>query len=249
MFDFKLEIKKRIDLLHLSIPEETIGKLHEFFLILKEESAQYNLIGPMDDMKILEYLFIDSLAFYSFFSLKPGCKILDIGSGAGFPAIILKLVNPEIEMTFLDSSGKKINFLKLVCEKLALDKVDFIYMRAEDAGKEPGNREKYDFVTARAVASVPVLIEISAAFVKKGGRIVLWKGMKVEDEIKELKNGHKLLGLSEHQKNKFKQEEDSQETIFVSFEKIRITPPKFPRSMQAIKKKTLGNLTTRELAR
>lgn len=249
MFDFKSEIKNRAEALDISIPEEILQKFDEFFVMLKEESAQYNLIGPMDDMKIVKYLFIDSLAFLRYFPIKPGDRIIDIGSGAGFPGVVLKLMTPEIEMTFLDSSGKKINFLKTVCEKLSLDKVDFLYIRAEDAGKEPENREKYDYVTARAVAAVPVLIELCAPFVKKEGKIVLWKGKKAGEEVVELKKGYKLLGLSEHRIVTFKQEKDGEETAYVSFEKIRTTPAKFPRSMSAIKKKTIGNLTTRELSR
>lgn len=247
MFDFKLEIKKRVELLGLSISEETIRKLDEFFVILKEESSQYNLIGPMDEMKILKYLFVDSIAFLRSFSLKPGDRVLDIGSGAGFPGIVLKLMNPEIEMTLLDSSGKKINFLKMVCEKLSLDKVDFLYIRAEDAGKEPGNREKYDYVTARALASVSIALELCSPFLKKGGKVVLWKGKKAFEEIVELKNGHKLLGFSDLQMIKFKQEEEDQDTIFLSFEKIKKTPRNFPRTMSAIKKKNLGDINLREL--
>ncbi len=249
MFDFKSEIKKRVELLGLSISEETIRKLDDFFDVLREESAQYNLIGPMDEMKILKYLFVDSIAILRSVSLKSGDRVLDIGSGAGFPGVVLKILNPEIEMTFLDSSGKKINFLKMVCEKLLLDKVDFLYIRAEDAGKEQGNREKFDLVTARAVASVPVILELGVPFLKKGGKVVLWKGKKVYEELAELKNGYKLLGLSESQMIKFKQEEEDQDTIFLLFEKIKNTPKNFPRSMQAIKKKSLGNLSFRELSR
>ena len=249
MFNFKFEIEKRVGLLGLSISDEIIGKLDEFFVILREESSQYNLIGPMDEMKIVKYLFIDSMAFLKSFSLKPGDRLLDIGSGAGFPGIVLKIMNPEIEMTFLDSSGKKINFLKMVCEKLSLDKVDFMYVRAEDAGKEPGNREKFDYVIARALASVSVALELCSPFLKKGGKVVLWKGKKASEEIAELKNGHKLLGFSDLQVIEFRQEEEEQETNFIFTEKIKKTPRNFPRTMSAIKKKNLGDINLRELSR
>ena len=242
MSEFIKSITQKTAILKLDFPETAIVSLEKYFNLLIEEREKYNLIGSLDHNQITDYLFMNSLMFFKYFPGEKNFSLLDIGSGAGFPGLVLKAVSPSINLTLLDSSMKKINFLKLVCDHLSIDNVNFINQRAEDAGREPQLRETYDFVTGRAVASLPVVLELCAPFVSKEGKVVLWKGEKYREEMEELGNSYKLLGLSKPEIVRFDSWQEDNKTSLIIFNKTNKTPKTFPRKFAAIKRNSLRDL-------
>ncbi len=173
--------------------------------------------------------FYDSLSASFFYRFKNGQKLLDIGAGAGFPSIPLKIVFPDLHVSIVDSLNKRITFLKELANELALESISFYHGRAEDLGQDPNHREQYDLVTARAVARMSVLAELCLPFVKKGGSFIAMKGAGAADELKQAQSALKLLGgvlESDHQL-RLPLEESERHIIIVK--KRNNTPNKYPR--------------------
>ena len=166
----------------------------------------------------------------------PNARVAEIGSGAGFPSIPLKIVRPDLAFTLFESVGKKCEFLSAVKEKLNLEKVNIINGRAEEFAKNDNYREKFDVVTARAVARLNILAEYCMPFVKVGGRFVSYKGDAVE-EIAEAKNAIKQLGGKIIEVKEY--DLFGAKRTLVVIEKIAKTDNKYPRSNGAIRKKPL----------
>ena len=125
--------------------------------------------------------------------LKDGAKIIDVGTGAGFPSLPMKIFKRDIKLTLLDSLNKRIKFLQEVCDKIELEQVDFVHARAEDGARDKAHREKYDMVVSRAVAQLPVLLEYCTPYLKVGGYFVCLKGPAIEDEIQLSQKALKML--------------------------------------------------------
>lgn len=240
------DIRKKLhtELQRLGIPsaEKSARKLEFFFNYLLEEKKKTNLIGAIGDEKILDYLFLDSLLFLEHFNPPLSSKIVDVGSGAGFPGMIIKIARPDISLSFLDSALKKLHFIEKVCSMLELDGVDFINRRAEEAGRDPVFREAFDFVVSRGVAALPVLLELCAPLAKPGGRVVTWKGNKLGEEISALGSGYLLLGMSAPEVVEINRPGIDWTTCLVSFSREKSTPEKFPRSFQSMRRKDIGFL-------
>ena len=156
-------------------------------------------------------------------------SIIDVGTGAGFPGLPLRICLKNVKLTLLDSLNKRINFLQEVSAKVGIDDIEFIHGRAEDFGKDENYREKYDIATARAVAGLPVLIEFCAPFIKLGGYFVCLKGPNANLELEEAKKAIEIMGLEFVEKIDVKLPElDLSHNILV-FKKIKNTPEKYPR--------------------
>ena len=155
-------------------------------------------------------------------------NVLDIGTGAGFPGMPLKISMPELKVTLMDSLQKRLGFLKEVCDALSLEGVDMVHARAEDGGKDKKYRERFDIVTARAVAALPVLAEYCLPFVKVGGVFLAMKG-HAEDEIKSASKAIALLGGTIEKTDTFRLPGTDMDRTIVVVRKIRPTPARFPR--------------------
>ncbi len=213
---------------------ESIRAFQVYAAMLRKWNEKMNLTNILDDQGIAIRHFVDSLTLVSYIEeeeQKTGrrdLKLIDVGTGAGFPGIPLKVSMPEVNITLLDSLKKRINFLDAVCEALQLQGISTVHSRAEDGAKNKQYREKFDIATARAVASLPTLCEYCLPYVKVGGIFLAMKG-HAEDEIEQAKKAIVTLGGTiEDVKEFVLPGSDMKRTILV-IRKIRPTPAKYPR--------------------
>ena len=216
-----------------NLSEKQYRQFKNYCDILREYNAKFNLTAITDEKEIYIKHFIDSLSGKDFIL---GEKIADIGSGGGFPALPLKIIFPDINLTMIEATGKKCGFLKDAVKFLELDKTIVINARAEDFGKNKDFRENFDTVTARAVAKLNILSELCLPFVKKGGVFIAYKG-KADEEIVRAENAVKTLGGKIKEVKKFSLNGDDRTVIVI--EKTNETPAEFPRANAKIKKKPL----------
>ena len=181
--------------------------------------------------------FEDSLAILKYIQLKSDAKVIDIGTGAGFPGIPLKIAREDIDLTLLDSLNKRLVFLQEVCCDLKFN-AETLHSRAEEAGKNPKYREKYDLVCSRAVARLNLLCELCLPFVKIGGYFVSMKGPGAAEEISEAENAVKILGGEICKVKEYFLSDNSKRTLVI-IKKTKNTPNEFPRHGSKLKTKPL----------
>ncbi|NLW39662.1 MAG: 16S rRNA (guanine(527)-N(7))-methyltransferase RsmG [Tissierellia bacterium] len=180
--------------LGIDLKEDEVNNFILYKELLKSWNQKINITSITDDEEIDIKHFIDSLTPLTTKLIKDGGRLIDIGTGGGFPGIPLKIVKKDLEVILLDSLNKRINFLKEVIEKLNLEKVMAIHGRAEDFGRDLEHREQYDIAISRAVAPLNTLAEYSLPFVKVGGYFIAMKGKDVDEELKEAKRAIEILG-------------------------------------------------------
>ncbi|MBE1556518.1 16S rRNA (guanine(527)-N(7))-methyltransferase RsmG [Sporosarcina limicola] len=213
----------------IELNETQITQFNRYFELLVEWNEKMNLTAITDAPSVYLKHFYDSItaAFYIDFSERK--TICDVGAGAGFPSIPLKICYPNLDVTIVDSLNKRIGFLTFLAEELNLDNVQFVHARAEDFGQNPKYREKFDVVTARAVARLSVLSELCLPLVRQGGIFVSMKGAAAIDELKDAKKAINVLGAVIKEQHTFTLPiENSERKLFV-FKKEKITPKKYPR--------------------
>lgn len=199
--------------------------LYGEFLVSYNEKV--NLTTIVEPSEIVVKHFLDSLMVLKYVEFKRKAKIIDVGTGAGFPSMPLKIVRNDIEVTLLDSLNKRLIFLTELCEKLGLSARN-VHARAEMAGIDPKLREKFDFATSRAVSSLAALAEYSLPLLKKGGTMIALKGPDCEKEIEEAKRAVKILGGGNIKAFKYVLPDNSGRTL-ITIEKLLTTPKKYPR--------------------
>lgn len=217
------ELSRKIN---IDLEDEEIRKFILYKDLLKEWNEKLNLTAIVDDKEIIIKHFIDSLTIEKYIS--KDYSVIDVGTGAGFPGIPLKIIRNDIKITLLDSLNKRLIFLNEIREKLNLEKVDIIHGRAEDIGKEEKYREKFDVATARAVANLATLAEYCLPFVKVNGYFICMKGNKIE-EIKDAEKALKVLGGEIIEVKNFLLPESDIERNIIVIKKIKETPKEFPR--------------------
>ncbi|MBP1917552.1 16S rRNA (guanine(527)-N(7))-methyltransferase RsmG [Youngiibacter multivorans] len=229
-------MKSCVNEMGIEFDEIAYGKFIRYSEMLIDWNSRINLTAITDMDGIIKKHFIDSLKIFEFSPIKKARKIIDVGTGAGFPGIPMKIINDDFELTLLDSLNKRIDYLKEVCKELKLENVDFVHARAEDGARMPEHREKYDLAVSRAVANMAVLSELCLPFVKTGGYFIALKGPGVETELSEAKKaitemGGKLLKVI----NVAIKDTDLNHNIVV-VEKIAKTPLKYPRQAGLVSK-------------
>ncbi len=220
----------------ISVPlsAESIRAFQVYAAMLRKWNEKMNLTNIVDDQGIAIRHFIDSLTLVSYIEeeeKKTGRRdltLIDVGTGAGFPGIPLKVSMPEVTITLLDSLKKRINFLDAVCEALQLQNISTVHSRAEDGAKNKLYREKFDIATARAVASLPTLCEYCLPYVKVGGIFLAMKG-HAEDEIEQAKKAIVTLGGTIEDVQEFVLPGTDMKRTILVIRKIRPTPAKYPR--------------------
>lgn len=206
--------------------------------MLVEWNEKMNLTAINDDREIILKHFVDCLALCSGADMS-GKKIIDVGTGAGFPGVPVKIACPDIDITLLDSLNKRITFLNELTKALELEKTDCVHMRAEDGGNDKGLRESFDMCISRAVANLAVLCEYCLPFVRVGGMFISMKGPDVSQEISEAEKAIKVLGgeISEIKKVSIPETDINHSLIIIK--KIRSTPSKYPRKAGKVKKEPI----------
>ena len=226
-----------------------IEQFEAYYAMLVDWNSRINLTAITDPEGVQVRHFLDSLTVGPALrdemaapQPKTGFSLIDLGTGAGFPGVPLKIVWPGIRLTLVDSIGKKTTFLKELVTSLGLGGVDVVTARAEELGQDKKHREKYDAVTARAVAALPVLCEYCLPLAKVGGRVAAPKKGDISLELKQAKKASRLLGGGEPTVQRFTLPGEEEERFVVTIEKVKATPPGYPRRVGLAKSRPLGEI-------
>lgn len=197
------------------------------FLVKKNEVMNLTAITEYQDV-VLKH-FADSLSIVKAFDMSAPIRVIDVGTGAGFPGVPLKIVYPQLQLVLLDSLNKRVTFLKDLIGKLCLKEITAVHARAEDAAKNPAYREQFDLCVSRAVANLSSLSEYCLPFVKKGGMFVAYKSTNIDMEIDNSTNAITVLGGKIKEIKAFCLPDSDIERSLVLIEKTKATPSKYPR--------------------
>lgn len=225
--DFNGKLQQNAEKINISIKEDKVIKFKKYMDLLLEWNKKINLTSITDEDDIILKHFIDSLTIEKY--VDPKQSVIDIGTGAGFPGIPLKIMNDNVEVTLMDSLNKRINFLNEVIKKLDLKNITTIHSRAEDLAKDNNYRERYDVAVSRAVANLSTLSEYMLPFVKVGGKCICMKGSNIDEERKIAEKAINMLGGKIVNIENFKLANTDNERNIIIIEKIRKTDSKYPR--------------------
>lgn len=227
--EFKQYMTKAATDFGIDLTELQINQLDTYFEMLVEWNKVMNLTAITEPKDVAIKHMIDSLSAWSDERLQGAKSIIDVGTGAGFPGIPLKIFKPELKLTLLDSLNKRIKFLQAVVDELGLTDVQCIHARAEEGARNKQLRECFDIAVSRAVARLPVLAEYCVPFVKVGGTFVALKGMKFAEEAAEGKNALKILGIDDIDMVEVHLPELDDKRAVIYARKKRGTPKQYPR--------------------
>ena len=222
----------------ITLTEEQIEKLRIYYELLVEWNEKMNLTALTEPDDVALKHFCDSILLLSYADVKEGSSLIDVGTGAGFPSVPIKIVRPDIKLCLLDSLNKRLVFLQEVVDKLGLENVKIVHARAEDGARKADLREKFDYSTSRAVAQLNVLSEYCLPYVKVGGSFLAMKGKYNEEEIDNAKSAIKTLGGKIEMVDTYNLIDTSERTI-IQIKKISDTDKRYPRTSAKIKSKAL----------
>ena len=225
--EFKREFEKYLAKMNISLLKEQYGQFYAYMELLIEWNEKMNLTAITDPKEIILKHFVDSLTIAKYD--KEDKSIIDMGTGAGFPGIPIKIYRKDVKVVLADSLNKRIKFLDEVIDKLKLENVETIHCRAEELGKNKQYREKFDYATSRAVANLSTLSEYLMPFVKLNGKCIFMKTIEVEEELEKAKKAIKTLGGKIEKVDKFEIPESDLGRSIIIVKKEKITPSKFPR--------------------
>ena len=221
----------------IKLSEEQLSQLERYFELLCEWNEKINLTAITDPKGVAVKHFADSLSIFNYIDVPQNARVIDVGTGAGFPGVVLKIARPDIQLTLLDSLQKRLNFLSVVCDELNLD-AELIHSRAEEGGQDLDLREGFDLAVSRAVAQLNILSEYCVPYVRLSGRFVAFKGTAV-GEIKSAKKAIGILGGRIKNIHTFELPLEGSGRTLVEIEKVALTPDKYPRQNGKIKSKPL----------
>jgi 16S rRNA (guanine527-N7)-methyltransferase len=227
------------ELLNLDLSEEQIAAFSRYSKLLIEWNQKFNLTAIKEEKEILIKHFLDSLTCFKILPRSGAYSLIDLGTGAGFPGIPLKIINPAIQLVLADSVRKKADFCQVVVQELNLSGVRVVHARAEDLGQEKEFREKFDWTAARAVAVLPVLAEYLLPLTRVGGKALVMKGAEIQDESHRAESALALLGGRISMLEFVSLPENSGERSLVLIEKVKHTPAAYPRKAGTPAKKPL----------
>lgn len=221
------------------LDDTALERLDTYAGMLVDYNSRLNLTAITDPDGIAVKHFADSLSVFASSSFPQGARCIDVGTGAGFPGMVLLIARPDLEMTLVDSTAKKLRFVQDVLDRLGL-RAQVVHARAEELGRDPAFREQFDIVTARAVAAMETLCEYCLPFARVGGTFVAMKGPDAENEMRAARAGIRTLGGGDVAFRRF-QLADSAERNILTVKKISQTPPKYPRPSAQIAKRKIGS--------
>ena len=231
--EMKKTLTEGLPLLDLTLPEDRIDTLCAFGLGVVKQNEVMNLTAITEPDRVARLHLLDSLTLLTLADLR-GKRLIDVGCGAGFPGVPVKIACPELKLTLLDSLGKRMNWLESFLPQLDVE-AECVTARAEEAVVQC--RESYDYATSRAVARLNILLELTAPYVKVGGAVLAMKGSAAREELEEAKNAIRHLGLKVETVKEFPVE-DTTHTVIV-LRKIAPTPAQYPRRYAKIKQSPL----------
>lgn len=212
----------------IELSTEQIGQFKTYFEMLVEWNQKINLTAVTEMKEVYLKHFYDSITPLLYADIEEGASLCDVGAGAGFPSIPMKIIRPDLKVTIVDSLNKRITFLNELTTVLGLDKIQLVHDRAETFGQY-GQRHMFDVVTARAVAQLNVLAELCLPLVRTGGQFIVMKGKKAMEEIEEAEFALDLLGGDIKKINSLTLPEEESERYIIVIDKVRKTPKKYPR--------------------
>lgn len=224
---FSKELIEKAKKVNIEIDDKKEEQFYNYMKLLLEWNEKINLTAITEQNDIILKHFIDSITINKY--IEQSNSIIDIGTGAGFPGIPLKIMNQNKKITLVDSLNKRINFLNEVCKEISLENIQCIHARAEELASDLEYRENYETVVSRAVARLNVLIEYMLPFVKKGGLCICMKGQNIDRELEEAKNAIKVLGGKIKSVESFFLPDSDIERNVIIIEKVVETPKKYPR--------------------
>lgn len=222
----------------ITLTENQYEQFQKYFELLAEWNEKMNLTAITDESGVALKHFADSLSLLNFVDIPQNSSLADVGTGAGFPGVVLKIARPDIKLTLIDSLNKRLVFLGEVCAQLGIE-AELIHSRAEDGARDEKLRENFDFAVSRAVARMNVLSEYCLPYVKVGGAFCAMKGAQANDEFKESLNANNTLGGKLEKKYFFELPENGGERAIAVVRKVKNTPQKYPRQSGKIKAKAL----------
>lgn len=225
--DFKDLMNLYAKKINIVFNDKQLDQFYDYMNLLLEWNTKINLTAIIDPEEIILKHFIDSLTINKY--IDNNKCVVDVGTGAGFPGIPLKIYRPDLNITLVDSLNKRINFLNIVISQLELNNISTVHSRVEDFGKNSKYREKFDYVTARAVANLAVLSEYIIPISAIKGKCICMKGSNVEEELKQATNAIKILGGEVSKVDNFKLPDSDFSRNIVVINKIKETPKKYPR--------------------
>lgn len=229
--EFKDRLSRELNQFSIILENSQINQFYQYYELLDEWNKVMNLTAITDQNEVITKHFVDSLALVNAMgeiSTKE-YKIIDIGTGAGFPGIPLKIAFPQLKITLMDSLNKRIKFLNEVIEQLGLKEITAVHSRAEDLGRDKDYREKYDLSVSRAVANLSTLSEYCMPFVKPGGFFISYKSGKIEEELSSAKHAIFLLGGKVNRIESFTLDGAEAERTLIKIEKVSEISKRYPR--------------------
>lgn len=229
-------LKRGLAALGLTPPPTALDQLQLYYTRLVEQNKHMNLTAITEPQRVAELHFLDSAALLAQQPLA-GYSLIDVGTGAGFPGVVLKILQPDLQLCLLDSLQKRLIWLEALCQELGLTGLRFVHGRAEELGHAPDLREQFDFATARAVASLPLLCELCLPFVRKGGQFLAMKAERGEEELQKALPLLHTMGGGEVTLCDYALPESSVRRCLVRVEKNLPCPANYPRKWSKIKPK------------
>lgn len=225
----KVVLYEGLEELGIAVTEDKLKKLMAFMKIMLDWNKNVNLTAITDEREVFIKHFLDSATCLSTGYIKEGMQLIDVGTGAGFPGMPVKILMESLDMTLLDSLNKRVSYLSEVIKKLELKDTKAVHARAEEAGSSKAHRESYDIVLSRAVAAMNVLCEYCIPFAKVGGFFLCQKGPDVGEELKEARAAIRTLGGEVREVKEFGLPFSDIKHNIIIIEKVSATPSKYPR--------------------
>ena len=223
------QFDEKLKELNITLSETQQEQFYHFYELLVEWNKVMNLTGITEYEEVNEKHFIDSLSIVKVLDMNKVSTVIDVGTGAGFPGIPLKIAFPHLKVTLLDSLNKRIKYLDTVINELGLKDIHTIHGRAEEYARKEEYREKYDLAVSRAVANLSTLSEYCVPYVKVGGMFVPYKSGEIDEEVKAAQTAIKVLGGKQTEVVKFTLPGSDINRSFVKIQKVKSTGKKFPR--------------------
>lgn len=225
--EFSKTIIKQAEEINIKLSQIQVERFYCYMKQLISWNQKINLTAITEESEIIEKHFIDSLTINKY--IDKDAKLIDVGTGAGFPGVPIKIVRDDIEITLLDALNKRLNFLNEIINENKLEGINTVHYRAEEAGKIKDYREKFDIATSRAVAQLNILTEYLLPFVKIGGKCICMKGSNIKEELERSKKSIEILGGRIEAVDEFYLPNSDISRSIIVIKKIKTTPAKYPR--------------------